>query len=209
MTKLIKNHESYGLVKFNRINGFTKKLFGSNINHQNSIVLEISQAENEYHLGKSWNHTRNSIIRVELSNSQFSELITTMNIGNGVPCTIRYKNGKKIEDVPEDDKTDVEKSRDDIKIKSKEFIAKIIKEKLEIDDLLKKNLLKSYKEKIKGLLDGIIMEITCNFPFYLDCFNESIDITVTQAKSEIDAFVTHNIIETGLKEIKKLAINMD
>lgn len=41
------------------------------------------------------------IAEVEMSYSQFAEAITIMNIGDGVPCTIRYtKKDGHIKDVP-------------------------------------------------------------------------------------------------------------
>jgi len=89
-----KNHPSYGTVMFTRTHcgGGREKLFGSAItNHFTTVKLTIREAElrHKYHEDRIWGDRK--IIEVELSAAQFVELLTTMNVGTGTPCTIRFR----------------------------------------------------------------------------------------------------------------------
>jgi hypothetical protein len=82
-------HESYGMIGISRVSGCSGPLFGSSIEHQNTIQITISKAKldrREYH---SDSHYKGSdIVNIEMSQSQFAEAITSMNT-MGTPCTIR------------------------------------------------------------------------------------------------------------------------
>jgi len=59
-------------------------------------------AEKERHLNRDWFHKKKHLIEVEMSQTQFAEMITSLNVGDGVPCTIRYLPDKhRIEDPPD------------------------------------------------------------------------------------------------------------
>jgi len=62
----------------------------------------------------------------DLSAAQFAELLTTMNVGSGVPCT-RYIEGKRIQDPP-DMKLEVEKVQDSFKQDMKDLAEKCDKD---------------------------------------------------------------------------------
>ena len=62
-------------------------LFGSSIKHKDTIRLEISHGELERGLNHDWYHANKCIVECEMSQSQFAEAITSMNMGDGVPVT--------------------------------------------------------------------------------------------------------------------------
>lgn len=98
-------HPSYGLLSFSRMSGGTTNLFGSSIQHKDTIKLCISECDVKRDLSTDWYHDNGRIIEVEMSYSQFAEAITSMNMGNGVPVTIRWVRGEgRIEPCPFTDK---------------------------------------------------------------------------------------------------------
>ena len=51
-------------------------------------------------------------------------------------------------------------------------------------------------------IDSLRMEWESNIPFVYKMFNEQMDKTVHEAKSEIDAFITGQITRLGLDALK-------
>jgi hypothetical protein len=76
-------------------------LFGSSVKNNNVISLKISQSEVNRRLSQDWYHAEpRPIIEVLLTPLQFSELLTTMNVGFGVPGTLA-RHGDQNFEVPE------------------------------------------------------------------------------------------------------------
>lgn len=84
-------HPSYGMISFNREScSPATSLFGSSIKHGNAIRMILFHAEIERGLNKDWFYAKGRIVEIEMSQSQFADAITSLNIGEGVPCTIRF-----------------------------------------------------------------------------------------------------------------------
>lgn len=198
-------HPSYGMVGFTRTVGNPGRLFGSPLaNHESYITLRVSKGARIHSLGYDRFHggLRGEILEVIMSAGQFAELITTMNIGSGVPCTIQYMNGKRVPGPSKDAELEVEKVRKGFK-KDMQRVAERLKEgRMELESLLeKKTLTKDDKKRILGIISGAESHIEDTAPFMMEMFEEASEKVVKHAKAEIDAFVTHNVIAEGLRSI--------
>lgn len=184
MTKRIdeevwEKHPSYGHVHFSRVSiggGSKHRLFGSALdNHRSTIMLRISTAERVHRLGHDWTSSAGGkgIVEVELSQAQFAELITTMNVGTGVPCTIRYRADVGQIENPPDKETEVDRSRESLR-ESLVDTAKRVRERMEpIENILGK-LSKKAREEVEMAMRLVVQEITSSAPFYLEQFRESV-----------------------------------
>lgn len=116
-------HESYGLISFSRRGGNPGRLFGSPLkSHESFITLSIKRGERiidntgtEHFYGS----IRGDVVEVDMSAAQFTELLTTMNIGLGVTCTIRNIENRQMEKPPSTE-MEVEKIRSNFKSNMKE-----------------------------------------------------------------------------------------
>ncbi len=196
-------HPSYGLIGFSRRNGGKRNLFGSSIKHNQSITLTIKTAEHRRDLNRDWYHGRKELIEVEMSIDQYSQLLTSMNIADGIPCTIRSREYVRVENPPFTSKVDTF---------NKEFKNRMHNLGVDIDkntrvalDILdnKKSFTKEDIKLIKQALAGYTTEIRSNIPFVVEQFSEAMDKTVTAAKAEIEAFKQQQITQLGLGELKK------
>lgn len=190
-----KTHPSYGMISFSRIksNGGVS-LFGSSIKHNNPIRMEIYHADVERGLNRDWFHANGKIAEIEMSQSQFAEAITSLNMGDGVPCTVVFteRDGK----IPECDfvskieqfKGEFTDHLSGIKDNLDKNI-KIIEELFES----RKTLKKSDKEMILSAFYSVKQNIGSNAEFIVDSFNEQMDKTVTEAKGEIESFMQHQV----------------
>jgi len=141
------------------------------------------------------------ITEVELSAGQFAELITTMNVSDGVPCTIRYANGAPIPDIPVQ-KMEVERLRESFE-KDMKKVGKKLRTFMDSaqETLAKKNLTKDDREQLMSQLRMFVQEMESNVPYALTSFEEATDKVMTHAKAEMDAFMTTAVMNAGLKSL--------
>lgn len=207
----ISKHESYGLIGCSRITSSKgQSLFGSSIKHSNTIMLRIKTASVDRHLNRDWYHGEESLIEVELSQTQFAEMITSLNMGDGVPCTLRYT-GKniRIEDPPEVKQRELfeEEFRNNVE-SIEELYRSSFKETSEL--LNKKGTLKvDEKKKIKNFLFSLTRIINDKIPFIQKQFNKAMDKTVLEAKGEVEAFVMNKVTSLGIEGLEKEMLKLN
>lgn len=202
-------HESYGMVGISRCTGYSGRLFGSSVNTHTFMMLRIKPGVRVHSLSRDWfrGATMEPLIEIKLSPAQFAELLTTMNVGDGVPCTITAFNSKEIKQAPEELSV-TEQIRHDFKDRMRNFSKKVVGMKDELSALVdKKSLTIKDKSEFKQTINMLVQEIESNVPFILKSFNEAAVKTVTEAKAEVDAFVTHAIIQTGIAQIASNRLN--
>jgi hypothetical protein len=203
-------HPSYGMVQFVRThNGGARRLYGSSLtNHGTTIRLDVrpSQWYHDLHEDRYTVESLTPLIEIELSAAQFSELLTTMNIGYGVPCTIRYVNGAPVEKPPAVD-TEVERVKAKFGDDLNEMIEVMYERRKDIEALTDKLPAKS-KEKLRIALDVMIQQLESNTPFVMQQFNEASDRVVNAAKKEIEAFTTHALRAAGMERFREVAAGM-
>ncbi|MDF2881284.1 MAG: hypothetical protein K0R54_1841 [Clostridiaceae bacterium] len=187
-------HPSFGTLSFSRVNGGTRNLFGSSIKHRDTIVMRLYEACIERNLNRDWIRGDKVIAEAEMSYSQFAEAITAMNMGSGVPVTLRYiKSVGVIEECPFVDKVQqFEEEFSEHVDESNQAINNIINEVSSIFSE-KKNLTKADKENILRSLQQLQMNVGSNTKFIYEQFNEQMDKTVSEAKGEIEAFIQNKI----------------
>lgn len=217
MFENMKKHPCYGMLGFyRRRNGKAMPLFGSSIQHKDTIVMTLKHGKLLRHLSNDHYLGEETIAEVEMSYSQFAEAITAMNIGDGVPCTILFteKDGY-ISERPFTNKKDQFEQEfaehlDNIKTKTKNTIS-------EIQEIFtKKSIGKADREEILRKLEYLNTQIGSNTEFIYSQFNAQMDKTVTEAKGEIEAFCQNKMNSIAIAalaehkdEFKSLEIPID
>jgi len=204
MKKITFEHDSFAMVEISRFSGNRgKNLFGSSIKHNNTIILKIAPAKINRHLNRDWFHAIGiPYIEVEMSYSQFAEAITSLNYGNGVPVTLKRLNGRLVEDCPHFDKRqefEVEFEKDMLEIGRN--LRKLTKQAEELLNS-KKHPTKTDRQAILNGIKSLRQEIESNIPFIQQSFNEQMDKTVLEVKGEVEGFVMHKIISTGIEGLQ-------
>lgn len=197
-------HPCFGLARFSRICGYSGFMFGSDVQSENFIELTINHAErvqgdyrvHYYDYGKS-------IVRLKMTQTQFAELLTNMNIGNGVPVTLEAVNGEQIEQFDLNEaKNHLDELKDDFKERSKKTVNSLIETSNELKRIInKKNLSKKDQEDAMNLLDRYITEIRSNMPFFIKLYKEETADIVQRAKSELDGMIQSCVIRAGVKAL--------
>ena len=203
MKEEIIKDKSFGQIQFSKVVGGSSKFYGSNLTTNSYIQLTISQSEMIRSLTDDKYYPRKKVIEVSMTNSQFAELITSLNFGGGVPCTIRYNNGEVIEH------TTISENRKDFvvrkfKEKMKTFSFKLKEYSNNVGEILKKGKLSvSDKEEINRGISNVVMETENNIPFYLQCFQEAMEDIVIESKHDVEASILHKITSAGLDALTK------
>lgn len=175
-------------------------LFGSSIKHHDIITLRISPAYMDRDLNYDRYYAENiPYIEIDMSQSQFAQAITSLNMGAGVPVTLRRLNGEYIEQCPFVDKREQfsNEFRDDMN----ELTKKITETTKAVEELIqnKRTFSKADKDNILSALHAVSRQLSSNYPYMYSMFNEQMDKTVTEAKAEIESHLQARMEDVALK----------
>jgi hypothetical protein len=196
-------HPAYGVIGISNISTGNYTLFGSNVKHSHFVSLRIKTAERHTDGNHDFIFGKQELIEVYLSPTQFAEMLTTSNCGDGVPCTISRRETNR--DIPyiESQDTVITDSRkalqdrlDKITVRAKEMITKS-EAMLES----KKPLTKADMKELNGYLYTIKQELNSNLSYVAKCFDEKMETTIAHAKGEVESFVSSTITRAGLDAI--------
>lgn len=195
----IDRQPSYGMLLFSRVSGGNTNLFGSSVQHNQKICLTLKHGEVARELHNDWYRGRDTLFEVEMSYTQFAELITAMNVGDGVPVTIRYIQGQgeqppiQIVDKRAQFLAEFEKKNEESSQQVRNLIAQL-KSIFET----KKTLGAKDKESILNQLNYLDNAVSVNRNFALQQFDESMEKIATEAKGEVEAFVENKMTSLAL-----------
>lgn len=201
MEKESHKHPAFGQIIFNRTNG-SANFYGSELEQHNYITMEIHSSEIQRELTQDRYYAYGiPLIKIRLSSGQFAEMITNMNCGSGVPCTIERLDGKKVEELPKQEsrKEFVHRKFED---RMKMFADKIREQQNQAKELVKKKTLsKDDMHQLQMHLNWLTQEVEGNIPFFAKCFQETMDEVVFEAKTEIENAIMHKVTTMGLNAL--------
>lgn len=202
----IEKHESYGLIGFSRVSSTGgRNFFGSSVKSSHYIELTIRRGHRTRNLNQYWYGPDEEIVELRLSPNQFAELLTTMNMGSGVPCTIQYVGRTKMEECPSIDQREKFEREFAHDVKSAVVSAKQLA--ADVEELFKRPTVnKGDRLAVLEKLRMLMQEIESNMPFVQTQFNEAMDKTVAEAKGEVEAFVNHKIHSLGIAALNSEVI---
>ena len=206
--KNMQTHESYGMLSFSRVqHGGNTHLFGSSIEHRDTIQMSLTRGRVSRQLNTDWYYGGDEIVRVEMSGNQFADLITSMNVGSGTPVTIRRLGGRSMEEPPYTSPAKViyDEFVEELSAHSGEALELIAKAKALFEQ--KKAPTKKDKEDILDTLNQLSLYMSSNMPYQVKQFQNMMDKTTTAAKAEVEAFVTNRVLTLGQQALVKQAGN--
>jgi len=193
------------VMRVSRCQGGDDALFGSSVRHDHKIRIAIDKAtlvRDDLHYDRYYRSE--NIIEVEMSQSQWAEFLTSMNMGGGTPCTIRrlpvYEKVKRTESVPTLPK------REQFAAEFKRQLHKLTQGLKEHTDkaeeiLAKKTINKSDREALRNVYYHVHRIVTDSIPFMQTMWNEQMDKTLHEVKGEFEAFMESAATARGLKEL--------
>ncbi len=186
-------HPSFATISFTRTQGSSQALFGSSIKHRNAILVRISHAEKHLSHAHEYIFSSGVIVEAYMSPTQFADAITGSGSGGEAPITLQFteKDGRIDQPSFENKRLQFEKEF----FQTANGIVKQINETIEkAKDKKAPQWLVHDMEVTKGWLKS-------NIPYLAEQFAEQMDKTVTEAKAEVEAYVTSVIHQTGLEAL--------
>lgn len=203
--EVVYNDPSFGVACLSRTCG-AANLFGSSVNHQHYISLTIRTAKlTRSNLHDDRIYGGEEIVRVAMSAVQLGELLTNMNVSEGVPCTIErrmvdghYISIKHAPSVVSNKKT----FEDEFKEKA-EKCSRILEDliKMSRDLEAKPSTTKAERRELTNKIEKVQTEIRSNMPFMVEQFNECIEKVVGEAKGEIESYRAAVIERAGMASL--------
>lgn len=205
MEKQKYTHPTFGMVSFSKVSsGGGTPFYGSDLKHNEFISLRINGSSLERSLTSDYYVEEERIVEVRMTKSQFSELLTCMN-SEGTPCTIEFIKDKTIPKLPKM-KTRRGYVRSSFKERMDEFSETLkAQSKLAKEIITKKTLSKLDQENLGRAIASLFTQVQDNIPYFLDCFDESMEEILVEVKSQI----TQSIKEkTEYQELNNEALKM-
>lgn len=207
--EVIESHPSYGLVRVGRVHSVGTHLFDSDLEHREFVELTFSSAcvRNDGY-GRNVNRTprEKPLLTVRLSGAQWAGVVSSVGIGDGVPCTLsRIRSGDAVT-LPEIEpgQTMHEKFSEDIEKRLKDKIGDIEGEVSKLGVLLDSGKLgKRELREIYASLQTQVANLPGAMAFGVEITQEAVDKVVAAGKSEVEAYVSGAAMRLGLEQMRE------
>lgn len=195
-------HPAFGLIGVSRLQvggvGGGAVLFDSEIRHGHTIRVRIYSAVRSRDLHRDRVHTqgRMPIVEVELSEAQFASFVSSGGVGDGVPCTIRARDGRDVPDIPYAPR--MQHSLGEVRGAAEEAIA-AVREAFEAYDA-KRNA------ENRRRLKYAIANLPANMEFAAKSLVEHAENTTEKMRADVEAMVTAAAQQLGIGEDEARAL---
>lgn len=203
-------HPSFGMVSLSRwTSGGGRSFFGSAVEPHAGVSLTIRRGEKKRSLSNDWYHGTDEIIEINMTEAQFAQLITSFNIGSGVPCTISSVNRRGLDGIPDGTVPECPEISEHKRVEAK-FKVRMMEMARQIEALVNKaeefqgkpNINKADRKAYADIASHIKSIIASGVPFIQGQFNEALDMSVSHAKADVDAFMTNLLRQAGMEALR-------
>lgn len=193
------SHPSFGMAGFNRVSGQTD-LFAVDYPQSHYMTFTVCTGNVERRYGDEWFYEDKTVLEIAMSEVQFARMIASPNASR-IPCTIvqRHTEGfKRMPPVPKH-MGDAEKTKSEFEQRGKEMAdnLKEAEEALRAMTQPGNNPTKQKIGEVLNLFSKVSKDLRRDLPFYIQQMQESVDRTTNNAKSEVEAFAQHVMVELG------------
>lgn len=183
-------HPAYGMIQACRITGGMGQLHGSAFETGGCVRIRVSTGHVDRSLSNYWHRSDAELVEVDLSEAQWGTFTSSLNVGDGHPCTLRRVLGV---DLPR-----VVGRRHEREVVEEEFrkMTAAVVEKVDAQRALAEKALahksvpKAVRESVLATFEAFRRYLTDSLPFVVDQFGEAAERTTQEAMSELAARVT-------------------
>lgn len=183
-------HPAWGLIGASRVSSGSPgaSLFDSDIRHGHYVVVQVRRATRQRNLGHDYKHGRDEIVEVAMSEAQWASFVSTMNVGQGVPCTIQRVEMEIMPGVEHEPRLAV--SIDEVGRAGEKAMEEI------------KEAFAAYREKKTAAnlrtLEARINNATPNMTFAAETLTKHAENVVQRARADVEAMVVRKAEQLGI-----------
>jgi hypothetical protein len=190
------DHPCFGMIGASRVNGGTF-LYGSDFQHNAFVRITIRNSTLRRSLSTDRPHGDNELIEVDLSEAQWAEFVSAMNIGFGTQCTIRHVQHEFRPGLPKPERR-IDQFRREAADDMRESLEALGDLEATINEL---KLSEKQKTMLRDKVRTSRNALTSGLPFVAKLFSEHMETTVSKAKLEINAYGSNMVMKAGIKAI--------
>lgn len=205
-------HPAFGQVSVTRVQGRSRVMFGSELDHNSTVRIVVYSASLIRHLSNDWVHAnRLPLIEFEFTEAQWAQFVSSSGLAAGTQCTLTgYRQGE-FYDPPQIERAESFSS------KFENEMAKAVDGRLDgirnaikrlADELAKPNVSKVALREILKELDMGANYLPGTAKFINEQFHESMEKIVEAGKSEIEAFIMQAAIRTGMEALRSGVVSL-
>lgn len=200
-------HDAFGRIILNRSHGGGQAMFGSAIEHNTAVTIEIERAHLDRRLNRDWVHGDETLLRLRMSEHQWAQFVASQGNGSGTQVTLEYApaRGTPLARMPELLLDPVRQTfEDEVRKAAREASEGVRKAEAAVREMTKPGAKPSKKdlEALLGLLRAAGEHFEGNMGFAQKSFVEAMESTVSAAKVEVESFVTQVALSTGLEALR-------
>jgi hypothetical protein len=185
-------HPAYGIIGASRTQSTGAVLFGSDFRHRGYITVRIQHAAmaRSLHSDRFQTTGEPTIVEVTLSEAQWATFISTLNMGEGVPCTIERIDGVRVPDIEPVRET----RRDELNTEIRQTLQ-------DLDDRLAALQEQAPTKKMKFDIGIVRDHLRQNTPFVAEQFDRHATKTIERMKTDVEAYLTGAVMRAGLSAL--------
>lgn len=191
------------VLSFSRCYSGATGLYGSKISHQNYISMRVKSAYTSHQNGYDSHYGGELLLEVDMTSNQFAEAITSLNMGDGVPVTLRYTQLTGAIDKPE--VPDFRQILNDDILEHVDDSRKLVRsarQKAE-EIVAKKSVNKADREEILSLLNRLEISVGSDTMYTIEQLQRQLDSIVAESKGEIESFLQQRLTSIAYSAIAK------
>lgn len=208
----ILEHPAFGNVVVTHWHGSGRgqRLFGSDLGHNSGMTLCFSECDMHRGLSNDHHYSRNIILKVDISESQWARIVSSTGNGGGTPVTIRERCVGPLKSMPaiaapEASKREVhgEEMATSLRkaMKTAQDAAAKLGELLEKPGSISKTELKAIYAQLSRPIDYLPGTVQ----FIYDQFAEATEKVAEDSKLEIEAHIMGMATLLGLEQLREIA----
>lgn len=194
-------HPSYAMIGFSRVTtNKPENLFGASIKHGTYMTCTIRRANKVRRLSGDNYYAGEEIISIAMTEDQFARAISSPNVGYGAPCTIEHILGERPPACPEVNPRELYEKEFAASVKGVyDGVEGLIKEARELLEM--KSPTKANRQVLISKLEALSRDLSSNLPFVQSRFNESVEATIHEARSEVTAHAMEVQARMGMEAL--------
>ena len=199
----VSRHPAYGLLAIRRQSGGRVFFASGQKKHHHFITLTVNRAQHKRNHTLDWYSTDqcdgpSEIVEISMSEAQWGQALSTMNVGDGVPCTIMTVAGEPQARLPPPPDS-AESFRADLKkmmarsTSAAEALVSSLKETPVAGKKRQADLVAAAERIHEQMLDGMA--------FVASRFTEHMEETTAKSKTELASYAAALVHQMGLDAI--------
>lgn len=182
------SHPAFAVASVHTSSGTPRALFQSDLMHNNTVVVSIQTATRRRDLQRDWVHPRRELIEIEMSESQWGALVSSMGKGSGVPVTLRRsENERTVPALPYQPRT--AENRREVRETVERLLADATAAMAALDAAEDSKAGVKERRELRNRLRSTLENAGGNARFAIDSLAEAADSLVNQARADIETHV--------------------